>query len=94
MKEIQKMGGDMFGKINQSKNTYFYVKVKQDENLGKLYYRSLPAGKEQLLFDPEAYGKGTELINFVVDGLGNKVALSLSKDGAEVCELRMPRLPL
>ncbi|MBX2924397.1 MAG: S9 family peptidase [Chitinophagaceae bacterium] len=89
MKEMQKMVGDIFGVIHQNKNTFFYVKVERGGNLGKLYYRSLPAGKEELLFDPEAYGKGTELINFVVDDPGNKIAMSLSKDGAEVCEIRI-----
>ena len=89
MKEIQNMGGDVFGKIHQIGNTYYYQKTKKDENLSKLYFRDLPNGKEQLLFDPEAYKKGSQLIDFVLDEPGNKVALSLSKEGAEVCEIRI-----
>jgi len=89
IKEIHKMAGDIFGQISQNKNTFFYVKVKQGENLGKLYYRSLPDGEEQLLFDPETYGEKTELIDFVVDDSGSKMAMSLSKEGAEVCEIRI-----
>lgn len=89
MKDFQKMGGDMFGKISQAGNSLFYAKTKKDEKLGKLYSRSLPVGNEQLLFDPEAYEKGTQLIDFVVDEGGSRLAVALSKSGAEVCEIRI-----
>lgn len=93
MKEIHQMAGDIFGQIHQNKNTFFYIKLKQGENLGKLYSRTLPDGKEQLLFDPETAGKGTELIEFVVDDSASRIAMSLSKDGAEVCEIRILDIP-
>jgi prolyl oligopeptidase len=89
MKDMQKMGGVVFGKIYQSGNTFFYAKTNKDENLGKLYYRTFPNGKEQLLFDPEAFEKGTQLMDFISDEKGNKMAMALSKGGSEVCDIRI-----
>jgi len=89
MKEVQKMGGDMYGKICQNGSTYFYTKTKKNENLSKLYSRKLPNGQEQLILDPEAMEKGTQLLDFVVDDAGGKIGFSVSKAGAEVGEIRI-----
>ena len=48
MKQIQKMGGDLFGSITQRGNTYFYVKTKKEERLSKLYYRNIQTGQETI----------------------------------------------
>ena len=46
LKEYQQMGGDIFGKIVQCGNTYYYTKTAKGENLSKLYTRTLPNGNE------------------------------------------------
>lgn len=89
MKEFQQMSGDIFGKIVQVGNTYFYAKTAKGENLSKLYTRSLPSGKEKLLFDPESTGKNTQLIDFIVDDNGKQIAMKLSSEGAEICQARI-----
>ncbi len=89
LKEYQQMGGDVFGKIIQCGNTYYYAKTTKGTNLSKLYLRTLPNGKEELLFDPESIGKNTQLIDFIVDESGNKIAMKLSSGGAEICQARV-----
>ncbi len=89
MKQIQKMGGDNFGSIVQRGETYFYVKTKKEEHLSKLYYRTAPLGKETLLFDPETFKKGTQIINFEPSNDGKLVAMSLAQGGAEICDIRI-----
>lgn len=49
----------------------------------------LPNGKEELLFDPESIGKSTQLIDFIADDNGNKIAIKLSSGGAEICQARI-----
>ncbi len=89
LKEYQQMGGDVFGKIVQCGNKYFYTKTIKGENLSKLYTRTLPNGKEELLFDPESTGKKTQLIDFIVDDNGKYLAMKLSSGGAEICQARI-----
>lgn len=89
MKEYQQMGGDIFGKIVQVGNSYFYSKTAKGENLSKLFIRTLPNGKEELLFDPETVGKNTQLIDFIIDNNGNKLVIKLSSGGAEICRARV-----
>lgn len=89
LKEYQKMGGDVFGKIVQCGNTYYYTKTAKGENLSKLYTRTLPNGKEELLFDPESTGKNTQLIDFIVDDNGKNLVMKLSSGGAEICQARI-----
>ena len=89
LKEYQQMGGDIFGKIVQCGNTYYYTKTAKGENLSKLYTRTLPNGNETLLFDPETTGKNTQLIDFIVDANGKSIAMKLSSGGAEICQARI-----
>lgn len=89
LKEYQQMGGDLFGKIVQCGNRYFYSKTVKGENLSKLYTRTLPNGKEELLFDPESTGKNTQLIDFIVDDNGKNLVMKLSGGGAEICHARI-----
>jgi len=89
LKEYQQMGGDIFGKIVQCANTYYYTKTAKGENLSKLYSRTLPNGKEELLYDPETSGKNTQLIDFIVDDNGKNLAMKLSSNGAEICQARI-----
>ncbi len=89
LKEFQQMSGDVFGEIVQNGKTYFYAKTKKGENLSKLYTRTLPNGREELLFDPESIGKNTELIDFAVDDNGNNLCIKFSSGGAEICEARI-----
>ncbi len=89
LKEYQQMGGDVFGKIIQCGSTYYYAKTTKGANLSKLYLRMLPNGKEELLFDPESIGKSTQLIDFIADDNGNKIAIKLSSGGAEICQARI-----
>ncbi|MDR0791869.1 MAG: prolyl oligopeptidase family serine peptidase [Chitinophagaceae bacterium] len=89
LKEYMKMGGDRFRGIGLAGNTYFYTKRKKGENVNKLYRRNLPTGEEELLFDPETLEKGTQIISFRTDDAGTKVAIALSKGGAEVCTIRI-----
>jgi len=89
LKEYQQMGGDIFGKIVQCGNTYYYAKTVKGENLSKLYTRILPNGNETLLFDPESIGKNTQLIDFIVDDNGKNLAMKLSSGGAEICQARI-----
>ncbi len=89
MKQIQKMGGDVFDKIVQKGNMYFYSKVEKGERLSKLYCRTEFTDKEILLFDPEMFKKETQLISFETSHDGKLVAMLLSKGGAEICEIRI-----
>jgi len=89
LKEYQEMGGNVFGKIVQCGNSYFYTKIGKGENLSKLYTRTLPNGKEELLFDPESTGKNTQLMDFIIDDSGEKLVMKLSSGGAEICQARI-----
>jgi prolyl oligopeptidase len=92
MKEIQEMGGDDFGGVIQRGQVLFYVKTKKEERLSKLYYRSLPMGPETLLFDPDAFQTGTQIMQFEASHDGKLVAVSLAKGGAEICNVRIVRV--
>jgi len=92
LKEYQQMGGDLFGKIVQCGQTYYYSKTAKGENLSKLFKRTLPNGNEELLFDPESTGKNTQLIDFIVDDNGKYLAMKLSSGGAEICQARILNL--
>lgn len=89
VKAYQKMGGDLYGQIVQVGDTYFYTKIANGGNLGKLYTRSLPHGEEVLLFDPESMGANTQLIDFIVDESKTRIAMKLSNAGSEICQARI-----
>ena len=67
---------------------YFYLKTNQSENIARLYFRDGYEGEEQLLFDPTTFNPASEkeyvLFFFQPSGDGNKVAMSITTDGAEV----------
>jgi len=72
----------------------FYRKTVGGENVGKIYFRQGWEGKEQLLFDPTTYKKGsdTAVKLFVPSFDGKNVVLGLAAKGAEWSELRVLRV--
>jgi prolyl oligopeptidase len=92
MKQIQKMGGDLYGTILQRGDNYFYTKTKKEERLSKLYSRPIPNGQEILLFDPETFKAGTQIIAFEPSSDGKLVAMSLAEGGAEICDIHILRV--
>ncbi len=89
MKEIQGMYGDICDNVIQRGDIYFYTKQKKGEKLSKLYNRLIKDGTERLLFDPETIMSGIQVMKFTVSEDGKKMAISLSKGGAEICEIRI-----
>lgn len=89
MKQIQNMGGDEFRDFTQRGNICFYKKTKKNEALSKLYSRTIPNGEETLLFDPEAFKPGTELMSFKLSHDGAQVAIMLAQGGLEICDIRI-----
>ena len=86
------MSGDIFGKIVQNGQSYYYAKTKKGESLSKLYSRTLSDGVESLVFDPESIGEKTQLIDFTVSNKGDKLVIKLSSGGAEICQARILNL--
>lgn len=89
MKQIQEMYGDVYEYVIQRNNTFFYSKQKKGEKLSKLYSRVIPDGTENLVLDPETIKKDAQLTKFNVSNDGKKVAVSLSQNGAEICDIRI-----
>lgn len=89
MKEIQALGGDSYGSVKQLGDNYYYTKNKKEESIDKLYFRKGLNGAEILLLDPNTYKKGATITNFALSPDGKKLAVTLSQDGAEVCDLRI-----
>lgn len=87
MKEIQALGGDNYETIKQSGDYYYYTINKKEESISKLYFRKGINGNEILLLDPDKYKKGATITKFVVSPNRKKLAITLSQDGAEVCDL-------
>jgi prolyl oligopeptidase len=87
MKEIQALGGDDYETIKQSGENYYYTIHKKEENISKLYYRKGINGNEILLLDPDTFKKGATITRFVISPDRKKLAITLSEDGAEVCDL-------
>jgi len=80
------------GSISSTVNgSFFYVKTLAGDNLGMLYYRSNINTEEELLYDPSEYKKESGrkyIINYIKpDWKGEKVAVSLSKQGEEISEI-------
>ncbi|WP_125723376.1 prolyl oligopeptidase family serine peptidase [Flavobacterium ustbae] len=89
MKEIQALGGDQYGSIKQVGDNYYYVKNKKEESVNKLYFRKGKNGTEILLLDPNTIKKGTTITNFIISPDNKKLAVTISEDGAEVCDLKI-----
>lgn len=89
MKEIQSLGGDSYGTIKQLGEDYYYTKNKKEESIDKLYFRKGINGAEVLLLDPETFKKGATITNYTISADKKKLAVTLSQNGAEVCELRI-----
>lgn len=87
MKEIQSLGGDQYGPVKQSGNNYYYAKNKKEESFHKLYFRQGLTGNEVLLLDPSTLKKGATITNYVVSPDQKKLAITISQDGAEVCDI-------
>ncbi|MBB6372574.1 prolyl oligopeptidase family serine peptidase [Chryseobacterium shigense] len=77
-------------------NKYFYLKRNGDEKIAKLYYREGFQGKEEMLYDPADFisadktpdNKNEFIINYISpDWEGNRIAISLSKNGKEISEI-------
>jgi len=70
---------------------HFFLKQKPNEAYSKLYYRSDFKAVDSLIFDPTNF-KNEDNTNYSInyikpDWLGDKVAISLSKEGEELSEL-------
>ncbi len=66
---------------------HFYLKLKPDEEVGKLHFRDGYEGAETLLFDPTQY-RAEEELNFVITGFapttdGSRVAMTVAPNGSE-----------
>ena len=72
----------------------FYRKTLGGENVGRLFVQEGWDGREQLLFDPDSYKKGsdTTVRLFVPSPDGKYVVLGLAAKGAEWSELRVLRV--
>ncbi len=70
---------------------YYYLKLRPEDDNGKLYYRDGYEGEEILVFDPEEYKSGEGLnhviSDFFPDHKGEKIALFISPNGSENAEL-------
>lgn len=89
MKEIQALGGDNYNNVKQYGNNYYYTKTKKGESIDKLYFRKGLNGAEIILLDPNTYKKDATITNFKVSPDQKKLAVTLSQDGAEICDLRI-----
>lgn len=87
MKEIQALGGDTYGAVKQLGDNYYYTVNKKEESIDKLYYRKGLNGNEILLLDPSTYKKNATITNYTISPDKKKLAIALSEDGAEVCDL-------
>ncbi len=89
LEEFQNMGGDLREGMVQRGNKTFYSKKAKDENLYKIFMQVLPDSKEELLFDPESFGKGIQVMDFFPSDNGNYMAVKLANGGNEICEVRI-----
>lgn len=89
MKEIQALSGDQYGTIRQVGDIYYYTKNKKKENIYKLYFRKNRNGAEILLLDPSTITKGATITSFNISPDNKKLAVTISEDGAEVCDLKI-----
>lgn len=89
MKEIQALGGDQYRIIRQVGDIYYYTKNKKKENISKLYFRKNKNGAEILLLDPSTITKGATITNFNISPDNKKLAVTISEEGAEVCDLKI-----
>ena len=89
--ELDKLRPASYGQITYENGRVFYKKTLGGENVGKLYFREGTDGAEKLLFDPDAYSKGSKTViqNFLPSWDGRHVVLGLSAGGAEWSELRV-----
>lgn len=89
LEEFQNMGGDLREGMVQRGNKTFYSKKAKDQNLYKIFMQVLPDSNEELLFDPESFGKGIQVMDFFPSDNGNYMALKLANGGNEICEVRI-----
>ena len=90
--EILEIANRQMSKVSQvetaGNDRYFYLKTKQGEDIGRLYYRDGYEGEEKLLFDPTAYDSASEkqyaLFFHKPSRDGSKIAFSVTADGAEI----------
>lgn len=89
-KDLDKLMPPVFSSINYKNGRIFYRKTMPGESVGKLFYRERIDGKEQLLFDPTNYipGEILSLQSAEPSYDGKKIAISFSKQGAEVSILK------
>ncbi|MEM6724876.1 MAG: prolyl oligopeptidase family serine peptidase [Bacteroidota bacterium] len=70
---------------------YFYTKRLSGETVAKLYYRKGFSGEESLIFDPSQYKSesgNNYIINYIKpDWKGEKIIISLTKNGEEISEM-------
>lgn len=89
MKEMQNLGGDNYNYIQQYGDNYYYTKKKKEESIDKLYIRKGLNGTEVLILDPSTYKKEATITSFIISPDQKKLAVTLSQDGSEVCDLKI-----
>ncbi|MDX1762436.1 MAG: hypothetical protein R3218_09805, partial [Christiangramia sp.] len=92
MEEMDKRTASRISNLNITNNDlYYYLKMRPEDQTGKLYFRKGYDGEESLLLDPDKYkadsGKTYTISSLEPDRLGNRVAVILAPDGSENGEL-------
>ena len=85
-KMLDKLKPATFSDITIKNGRIFYRKTLPGESVGKLYYKQGMVAKEVLLFDPlnHIHGQKLSMQEFIPSFDGKLVAISYSKQGAEV----------
>ncbi len=90
-KKLDKLQPPRINSIIYENGRYFYHKRNPGEIVSKLYYRQGINGKEELLFDPQAYITGKTLtIDAAIPSYdGKKLTIGYSQQGAEVTIIKV-----
>jgi prolyl oligopeptidase len=89
--ELDKLKPAAYSAITYEHGRVFYKKTLGGENVGKLFFREGWNGTEKLLFDPAKYKPGviSTIQSMVPSFDGKRVAIGISKGGAEISEIRV-----
>ena len=83
----EKQNGNISKFSYQKDGSFFYVKQKQLDTPGKLYYRQSENVKERLIFDPSTYEKDYFINEFKTSWDLSKIAISVSKKDSDQSQL-------
>jgi len=71
----------------KNNGSYFYIKQKQVDNPGKLYYRESENTAEQVVFDPSTYKKDHFINAYKTSWDLSKIVISVSERGSDQSQL-------